>query len=31
MADEPQAWQFEMSGEAARRGLSEFTARRGLN
>ena len=30
-ADEPEAWQFELSGEAARRELSGFTVRRGLN
>ncbi len=23
MADEPQAWQFELSGKAARRGLGK--------
>src|SRR3989442_4085772 len=31
MADEPQAWQFEMSGEAARQELSGYMARRGLS
>jgi hypothetical protein len=29
-ADEPQAWQFELKGEALRRGLRESAASRGL-
>jgi outer membrane lipoprotein carrier protein len=29
-ADEPEAWQFELKGEALRRGLSRSAARRGL-
>jgi hypothetical protein len=28
---EPQAWQFELTGNAARRELSRSTVRRGLN
>ena len=30
MADEPQAWQFELSGKAAGRGLGESPTREGL-
>ncbi len=30
-ADEPEAWHFELKGEALRRGLSRYPVRRVLN